>query len=114
MRKSKTKDFNYPKKLETQYASADLWDEFEIIPDDMESIKFYISDAGEVVVEFIACDYDVRTTKYKNVHISLSELKGIIAEVEQMASVTFDEEGGQGKKEVVQDKAKRHSGPSRV
>jgi len=89
-----SKKFNYAKKLVTVRTSgADEWRSLEIEPDDMESIKFHISDCGNVIVEFLAYGFDANMTiEYKDVHLPLSELKDIIAEVEQIASVTFEGE----------------------
>jgi len=83
--------FNFPKEFEVIRTSGD-WRTLEINPDNMEALKFYISDSGEIYVEFIACAYDIVTSKYENIHICLSDFKEFIEEAEQIASVTFDEE----------------------
>jgi len=80
MRDSEAKVFNYPKKLETVYeSSVSEWDKLHIIGDGQYfPIIFLVSDDGRVVVEF------AEDEQHKCVHLALSELKDIIAEVEQM------------------------------
>lgn len=87
MEDSKTKIFNYPKKLETVYESSiSEWDELHIIGDDQYfPIIFLISDDGHVVVEFAEGEQN------NGPHLALSELKDIIAEVERKASIVFND-----------------------
>jgi len=90
MKKTDIQEFNFPTVLETSYASSSgIWDEVEIMPDGLYCNKFYISDFGEVIVEMTA--YDSEANEHKEVHISLSKLKEIITDVEDMALKTFDE-----------------------
>ena len=95
-----SKKFNFPKDLWTSFAAPpDDWRELQIMSGDLYSTNFFISDDGDVFVEFLAYGFDANMeVRYQEIHLPLLELKNIIAEVEQIASVTFDDEGNEIRK----------------